>query len=94
MWAQKHSFEPPAQPKDKRCALPWLCYSALLYVHNPPIRMSAGVRHSLFVDGEGRLASCGTAEGWTPGLLGHGGAVTQLNTPTLVPSTLGGERVT
>ena len=27
-----------------------------------------------------------------PGLLGHGEGVTQLNTPTRLPSTLGGER--
>ena len=29
---------------------------------------------------------------WTPGLLGHGEGVTRLNTPTRLPSPLGGER--
>ena len=36
--------------------------------------------------------SCGKAENWTPGLLGHGEGGTQLNTPTRLPSPLGGER--
>ena len=73
----------------------WLCLSALLRESNPPVRAAAGYLHSLFIDGEGRLSSCGseTAEGWTPGLLGHGEGVTRLNTPTRLPSgTLGGER--
>ena len=49
--------------------------------------------HSVFIDGEGRLSSCGNAPHIYPGLLGHGEGVTQLNTPTRLPSTLGGERV-
>ena len=49
------------------------------------------MRHSLFIDGEGRLSSCGSEAG-NSGLLGHGEGVTQLNTPTRLPSTLGGER--
>ena len=43
----------------------WLCYSALLCESNPPARAAAGQRHSVFIDGEGRLSSCGNeaAEG-------------------------------
>ena len=81
----------------------WLCFAALLPASNPPARAAAGARHSVFIDGEGRLSSCGSAatEGEEedededeelPGLLGHGEGVTQLNTPTRLPSTLGGER--
>ena len=66
---------------------------ALLREYNPPARAAAGERHSVFIDGEGRLLSCGTAESWTPGLLGHGEGVARLNTPTRLPSTLSGERV-
>ena len=70
----------------------WLCYAALLREANPPARAAAGERHSVFIDGEGRLSSCGTAPDVVPGLLGHGEGVTQLNTPTRLPSPLGGER--
>ena len=81
----------------------WLCYSALLCESNPPARAAAGQRHSVFIDGEGRLSSCGNeaAEGEEeeeedemalPGLLGHGEGVTRLNTPTRLPSMLGDER--
>ena len=57
------------------------------------MKAAAGSFHSVFIDGEGRLSSCGKAENWMPGLLGHGEGVTQLNTPTRLPSfTLGGER--
>ena len=62
----------------------------MLRESNPPARAAAGDRHSLFIDGEGRLSSCG-GEG-APGLLGHGEGVTRLNTPTRLPSTLSGER--
>jgi len=71
-----------------------LCYSALLREANPPAR-AAGYRHSLFIDGEGRLSSCGFSRRRHeefPGLLGHGEGVTQLNSPTRLPSALGGER--
>ena len=67
-----------------------------------PARLAAGQRHSVFIDGEGRLSSCGTAEVGEedeeddeeefPGLLGHGEGVLQLKTPTRLPSRLGGER--
>ena len=72
----------------------WLCYSALLRESNPPARAAAGISHSLFIDGEGRLSSCGSSPDYNPipGLLGHGEGVTQLNTPTRLPSTLGDER--
>ena len=65
---------------------------------NPGLPGTAGGdRHSVFIDGEGRLSSCGSAatEGEEeeeeeddealPGLLGHGEGVTRLNTPTRLP---------
>ena len=90
--AQERGFELPAQPEGEGCAVRWLCVSALLCESNPPARAAAGYRQSVFIDGEGRLSSCGKADMWTPGLLGHGEGVTRLNTPTRLPSTLGGER--
>jgi len=103
LWAQERGFELPAQPEGEGCAVRWLCCSALLRESNAPARLSAGERHSVFIDGEGRLSSCGSAarEGEEeeddddeefPGLLGHGEGVTQLNTPTRLPSMLGDER--
>ena len=92
LWAQERGFELPAQPEGEGCALRWLCFAALLRESNPPARVAAGLQHSVFIDGEGRLSSCGKAENWTPGLLGHGEGVTRLSTPTRLPSTLGGER--
>ena len=69
----------------------WLCYSALLRESNPPARAVAGSRHSVFIDGEGQLSSCGSPLSYSPGLLGHGEGVTRLNTPTRLPSTLAKE---
>ena len=93
LWAQERGFELPAQPEDEGCAVRWLCFAALLCEANPPARAAAGRRqHSLFIDGEGRLSSCGNAPLYIPALLGHGEGVTQLNTPTRLSSTLGGER--
>ena len=92
LWAQERGFELPALPEGESCAVRWLCYSALLRESNPPARAAAGEYHSLFIDGEGRLSSCGSEDG-SPWLLGHGEGVTQLNTPTRLPSTLSGERV-
>ncbi|EOD22027.1 E3 ubiquitin ligase [Emiliania huxleyi CCMP1516] len=78
----------------------WLCYSALLCESNRPARAAAGERHSVFIDGEGRLSSCGSVategeeeeeeeeEEALPGPLGHGEGVPRLNTPTRLPSTL------
>ena len=92
LWAQERGFELPAQPEGEGCAVRWLCFAALLCESNPPARAAAGDRHSVFIDGEGRLSSCGSAYG-EPGLLGHGEGVTRLNTPTKLPSPLlGGER--
>jgi len=93
LWAQERGFELPAQPEDEDCAVRWLCYSALLCESNPPARAAAGMQHSLFIDGEGRLSSCGSAPQDAAGLLGHGEGVTRLNTPTRLPSMVGGERV-
>ena len=92
LWAQERGFELPAQPEGESCAVRWLCYSALLCESNPPARAAAGQSHSLFIDGEGRLSSCGSAASWAPGLLGHGEGVLRLNTPTRLPSMLDGER--
>ena len=89
LWAQERGFELPALPEGEGCAVRWLCFAALLRESNPPARAAAGDRHSLFIDGEGRPSSCGTAQE----LLGHGEGVTRLNTPTRLPSALGGERV-
>jgi len=89
LWARERGFELPAQPEGESCAVRWLCFAALLCESNPQVRASAGRHHSLFIDGEGRLSSCGLAQE----LLGHGVGVTCLNTPTRLPSTLGGERV-
>ena len=88
LWAQERGFELPAQPEGESCAVRWLCYSALLCESNPPARAAAGGRHSLFIDGEGRLSSCGSTPPYLPGLLGHGEGVTRLNTPTRLPSSL------
>ena len=93
LWAQERGFELPAQPEGEGCAVRWLCYSALLCESNPPARAAAGERHSVFIDGEGRLSSCGCAPDHAAGLLGHGEGVARLNTPTRLPSPLGGERV-
>ena len=90
LWARERGFELPAQPEGESCAVRWLCLAALLRKSNPPARAAAGYRYSLFIDGEGRLSSCGGEEG--PSLLGHGDGVTRLNTPTRLPSLLGGER--
>jgi len=88
LWAQERGFELPALPEDESCAVRWLCYSALLRESNPPARVAAGWQHSVFIDGEGRLSSCGNAD-HVPGLLGHGEGVTGLNTPTGLPQSLG-----
>merc|ERR1739841_267067 len=89
LWAQERGFELPAQPEGEGCAVRWLCLSALLREANPPARAAAGSSHSVFIDGEGRLSSCGSAPPYAPGLLGHGEGVTRLNTPTRLPSSLG-----
>jgi len=91
--AQERGFELPAQPEGEGCAVRWLCYSALLRESNPPARAAAGSNHSVFIDGEGRLSSCGSALSYAEALLGHGEGVTRLNAPTRLPSPLGGERV-
>ena len=66
----------------------WLCYSALLRESNPPARAAGGYTHSVFIDGEGRLSSCGSDSSYMQELLGHGEGVTRLNTPTRLPSSL------
>merc|ERR1712147_65234 len=93
LWAQERGFELPAQPEGESCAARWLCLSALLCESNPPARAAGGWQHSVFIDGEGRLSSCGSAPNQrhlshNPGPLGHGEGVTLLNTPTLLPSAV------
>ena len=90
--AQERGFELPAQPEDEGCSVRWLCFAALLRESNPPARAAAGIWHSVFIDGEGRLLSCGTAPRVVRSLLGHGEGVFYLKLPTRLPSTLGGER--
>ena len=91
LWAQERGFALPALPDGEGCAVRWLCYSALLCESNPPARAAADRYHSLFIDSEGRLSSCGCAPNHV--LLGHGEGVTRLNTPARLPSPLlGGER--
>ena len=99
--ALERGFELPAQPEGEGCAVRWLCVSTLRREYNPPARAAAGYQHSLFIDGEGRLSSCGSGAEATseegdeeelPGLLGHGDGVPRLETPTRLPSPLGGER--
>ncbi|EOD20540.1 hypothetical protein EMIHUDRAFT_355119, partial [Emiliania huxleyi CCMP1516] len=99
LWAQERGFELPPPPAGESCVVRWLCYSALLHESNPPARAAGSERHSVFIDGEGRISSCGLAteeeddeEEESPGLLGHGEGVTRLNTPTRLPSTLGDGR--
>ena len=88
LWAQERGFELPAQPEGESCAVQWMCFAALLCESNPPARAAAGEYHSLFIDGEGQLSSCGSTPPYLPGLLGHGEGVTRLNTPTRLPSSL------
>jgi len=62
LWAQERGFELPAQPEGEGCVVRWLCFAALLCEANPPARAAAGLQHSLFIDGEGRLSCCGSEE--------------------------------
>ena len=84
------------------CTWSWSTWSA---VSNRTSR-AGGLRstpsyHSVFIDGEGRLSSCGSAategegeqedeEEEFPGLIGHGEGVTWLNTPTRLPTVNAG----
>eukprot|EP00315_Gephyrocapsa_oceanica_P036901 CAMPEP_0185442660 /NCGR_PEP_ID=MMETSP1365-20130426/45434_1 /TAXON_ID=38817 /ORGANISM="Gephyrocapsa oceanica, Strain RCC1303" /LENGTH=75 /DNA_ID=CAMNT_0028048219 /DNA_START=1 /DNA_END=225 /DNA_ORIENTATION=+ len=43
-------------------------------------------------DSKMQLSSCGVQGAGFPGVLGHGEGVTRVNTPTPLPSPLGGER--
>ena len=88
LWAQERGFELPTKPQGEGCAVRWQCFAVLLRESNPPARAAGGERHSLFIDGEGRLSSCGSTPSEPPSLLGHGEGVTRLNTPTRLPSPL------
>ena len=61
LWAQERGFELLAQPEGEGCAVRWVCFAALLRQANPPARVAAGWEHSVFIDGEGQLWSCGEA---------------------------------
>ena len=67
LWAQERGFELPAQPEGEGCAVRWLCFAALLCESNPPARAAGDQRHSLFIDGEGRLSSCGSTPSYLEG---------------------------
>ena len=58
--AQERGYELPAQPEGECCAVRWLCFAALLCESNPLARLEAGDLHSVFIDGEGWLSSCGS----------------------------------
>jgi len=96
--ARERGYELAEPPAGDSCDLCWLCFAAMQRESNPPMRVASSMQHSVFIDGEGRLASCGGA-GDTK-LLGHdpwrglglfegreaGGR------PTRLPSQLGGAR--
>ena len=96
--AQERGYELPAAA----AGLGGLCFAAMqLEARLPQHRggmLAASAYHSIFIDAEGRLSTCGKSVPYaTDGtlcdsLLGHGAGVTQLSTPTLLSSTLGGER--
>ena len=66
----------------ERCDPRWRCLVALQREENLPRRAAAGREHSIFIDGDGRLSTCGEEGEW----LGHGGYLAQLKTPTLLSS--------
>ena len=67
LWAQERGYALPAQPEGESCAVRWLCFAALLCESNPPARAAGDQRHSLFIDGEGRLSSCGSTPSYLEG---------------------------
>ena len=85
--AQELGYELPP-----RLAVRSLCLVALQREANLPARVAAGSEHSVFINGEGRLFTCGKPESYLRGILGHGGGVEQLHVPTQIPSMLDGER--
>lgn len=90
MRARERGYEVPA---DGRRAARLL--AAMLREASPRARAAAGADHSVFIDSEGRIASCGIEFVGQLGVLGHGpghGGASQLVTPTRLPSLLGGER--
>ena len=53
--------------------------------------VAGGMYHSVFIEGDGTLLTCGSAtlDGGRPGLLGHGTSVEVIETPRAVPGLLG-----
>ena len=99
--AEELDYELPTHPEESTLkpthpeegTLKGLCFVALLREANLKATLAAGEWHSLFIDGEGRLCSCGTETDAGPMILGYGEVrgVEELMTPTRLPSTLGGE---
>ena len=91
--AEELDYELLTPSTGEEGTLQWLCFVALLREANLKATLAAGEWHSLFIDGEGRLCSCGTETDAGPMILGYGEVrgVEELMTPTRLPSTLGGE---
>ena len=71
----------PVQPPQMHLSSQSCVLSSQNGLHYTPAQ-GRSTRSSVFIDGEGRLSSCGSAPGFSPGVLDHGEGVTRLNTPT------------
>ena len=69
MRAEELDYELPTHPEEG--TLKRLCFVALLREANLKATLAAGEWHSLFIDGEGRLCSCGTETDAGPMILGY-----------------------
>ena len=49
LWAEVRGFELLVQPEGEDYTVQWVCLSALQRESNPPVRLSAGNVHSLFM---------------------------------------------
>ena len=68
--AEELDYELSTHPEEG--TLKGLCFVALLREANLKATLAAGEWHSLFIDGEGRLCSCGTETDAGPMILGYG----------------------
>ena len=101
LWARERGYELPAQPEGESCVPCGGCAS-LRCCARPRWRGRRQAVNTASSSTARGGSSCGTAaegeedeedeEDGVPGLLGHGEGVLQLNTPTRLPSFLGGER--
>ena len=81
-----------ALPKKNGVSTRRRCLFALRREANPTAMVAAGSAHNVFIDGEGKLSTCGRSDViGGPGILGHSESVTQLTTPTRLPAWLDGE---